>query len=85
MVRRAIFNGAGGDHPAAPDDPRNLLVAMLDGIGPENFPHRTSLQAMPGFADKLSDRQAAGLANQLRAIWDGRKPDVTAAAVRALR
>jgi mono/diheme cytochrome c family protein len=66
-------------------DPRNLLVAMLDGIGPENFPHRASLQAMPGFADKLSDQQAAGLANYLRIVWGGQKPDVTAAAVRALR
>ena len=66
-------------------DPRNLLVAMLDGIGPENFPHRASLQAMPGFADKLSDQQAAALANYLRVVWGGQKPDVTAAAVRALR
>jgi mono/diheme cytochrome c family protein len=66
-------------------DPRNLLVAMLDGIGPENFPHRASLQAMPGFADKLSDQQAAGLANYLRVVWGGQKADVTAAAVRALR
>jgi len=66
-------------------DPRNLLVAMLDGIGPENFPHRASLQAMPGFADKLGDQQAAGLANYLRVVWGGQKPDVTAAAVRALR
>jgi mono/diheme cytochrome c family protein len=66
-------------------DPRNLLVAMLDGIGPENFPHRASLQAMPGFADKLSDQQAAALTNYLRVVWGGQKPDVTAAAVRALR
>jgi mono/diheme cytochrome c family protein len=66
-------------------DPRNLLVAMLDGIGPENFPHRASLQAMPGFADKLSDQQAAALANYLRIVWGGQKADVTAAAVQALR
>jgi mono/diheme cytochrome c family protein len=65
--------------------PRNLIVAMLDGIGPENFPHRASLQAMPGFADKLSDQQAAELANYLRVVWGGQKPDVTAASVRALR
>jgi mono/diheme cytochrome c family protein len=40
---------------------------------------------MPGFADKLSDEQAAALVNYLRATWGGQKPDVTAAAVRALR
>jgi hypothetical protein len=30
-------------------DPRNLVVAMLDGIGSENFPHRESMQKMPVF------------------------------------
>jgi mono/diheme cytochrome c family protein len=66
-------------------DPRNLIVAMLDGIGAENFPHRASMQAMPGFSDKLSDAEAAALANYLRVTWGGQKGDVTAAAVRALR
>jgi len=66
-------------------DARNLIVAMLDGIGAENFPHRQSMQAMPGFADKLSDVEAAALANYLRATWGGQKADVTAAAIRALR
>ena len=46
-------------------DPRNLIVAMLDGIGAENFPHHASMQAMPGFSDKLSDAEAAALANYL--------------------
>lgn len=66
-------------------DPRNLIVAMLDGIGAENFPHRASMQAMPGFSDKLSDAEAAALANYLRVTWGGQKGDVTPAAVRALR
>jgi mono/diheme cytochrome c family protein len=66
-------------------DPRNLIVATLDGISAENFPHRASLQAMPGFADKLGDDQAAALVNYLRATWGGQRPDVTSAAVRALR
>ena len=66
-------------------DPRNLIVAMLDGIGAENFPHRASMQAMPGFSDKLSDAEAAALANYLRVTWGGQKGDVTPAAVQALR
>ena len=66
-------------------DPRNLIVAMLDGIGAENFPHRASMQAMPGFSDKLSDAEAAALANYLRVTWGGQATDVTPAAVRALR
>jgi mono/diheme cytochrome c family protein len=43
------------------------------------------MQAMPGFADKLSDQQAADLANYLRISFGGQKGDVTPAAVRALR
>jgi mono/diheme cytochrome c family protein len=66
-------------------DPRNLIVAMLDGIGAENFPHRESMQAMPGFSDKLNDGDAAALANYLRVTWGGQKGDVTPATVRALR
>ena len=66
-------------------DPRNLVVAMLDGIGSENFPHRESMQKMPGFSDKLSDNEAAALANYLRVTWGGQKDDVTPAMVRALR
>jgi mono/diheme cytochrome c family protein len=66
-------------------DPRNLIVSMLDGVGAENFPHRARMQAMPGFADKLADQQAADLANYLRVVWGGQKPNVTAATVRALR
>ncbi|MFL5280972.1 MAG: c-type cytochrome [Rhodopila sp.] len=66
-------------------DPRNLIVAMLDGVGWENFPHRESMQAMPGFSDKLSDGETAALANYLRVTFGGQKGDVTAADVRALR
>jgi mono/diheme cytochrome c family protein len=66
-------------------DPRNLIVSMLDGVAAQNFPHLQSMQAMPGFADKLSDQQAADLANYLRISFGGQKGDVTPAAVRALR
>ena len=71
--------------PAPSPRAKWLIVATLDGIGPQNFPHRMSLPAMPGFADKLSDEQAAALVNHLRAASGGQKPDVTAANVRALR
>jgi mono/diheme cytochrome c family protein len=66
-------------------DARNLIVAMLDGIRSENFPEGASLQTMPGFADKLTDDQAAELANYLRLVWGGQKPDVTAPAIGSLR
>ena len=66
-------------------DPRNLIVSILDGMAAQNFPYLQSMQAMPGFADKLSDQQAADLANYLRVSFGGQKGDVTPAAVRALR
>jgi hypothetical protein len=58
---------------------------MLDGIAAENFPHRASLQAMPGLADKLGDQQAAELANYRRFVGGGQQLDVTAAIGRGLR
>ncbi len=47
-------------------DPRNLIVATLDGIGAVNSPHRQSMQAIPRFSDKLCDGEVAALANYLR-------------------
>jgi mono/diheme cytochrome c family protein len=58
---------------------------MLDGIAAQNFLYWQSMQAMPGFADKLSDEDAAALANYLRVNWGGQKGDVTLAAVHMLR
>jgi mono/diheme cytochrome c family protein len=66
-------------------DPRNLIVATLDGIRPQTFPHRMSFSAMPAFADKLDDEQAAALVNYLRTAWGGQKADVTGAIIRGLR
>jgi mono/diheme cytochrome c family protein len=66
-------------------NPRNLIVSVLDGIAAESFPYLQRMQAMPPFADKLSDQQAAELANYLRVSFGGQKPDVTPAAVHALR
>ena len=60
-------------------------MAKLDGICPQNFPHRLSFSAMPSFADKLGDEQAAVLINYLLTTWGGQKADVMAASVRTLR
>jgi mono/diheme cytochrome c family protein len=66
-------------------NPRNLIVSMLDGIAAQSFPYLQRMQAMPPFADKLSDTQAADLANYLRVSFGRQNQDVTPAAVRALR
>jgi hypothetical protein len=33
MVRRAVFNGAGGDHPAVPGDPQSSVVRLTSRGG----------------------------------------------------
>jgi mono/diheme cytochrome c family protein len=66
-------------------NPRNLVVSMLDGIPAQGFPYLQRMQAMPPFADKLSDAQAAELANYLRVSFGGQNPDVTPDAVHDLR
>ncbi|WP_323121138.1 cytochrome c [Burkholderia alba] len=86
--------GEGKPHVAVPmngnsmlrqADPRNLLVAMLDGIDEQRFAGLENMQAMPGFAGTLSDQELAQLANYLRSGWGGQPADVTAADVKALR
>lgn len=61
--------------------PRNLLVAVLDGLPAREYPEGEARQAMPGFRGLLTDRQVADLANYLRATWGGVDPDVTFQAV----
>jgi mono/diheme cytochrome c family protein len=87
-------DGEGKPHVAVPmhgnstvrqHDPHNLIVAMLDGIGSQDFPGLERMQEMPGFAGQLSDAELAQLASYLRATWGGQPADVTADAVKALR
>jgi mono/diheme cytochrome c family protein len=66
-------------------DPRNLIVSILDGIPAQNFPYLQSMQAMPGFADKLNDEQAATLVNYLRTAWGGQESLVTPTTIHSLR
>jgi mono/diheme cytochrome c family protein len=66
-------------------DPRNLVVSTLDGIAEQRFPGTAAMQAMPGFAGKLNDKEVADLANYVRATWGGQAPNITPEAVKALR
>ena len=73
------FNGEGKPHVAVPmngnstvrqGDPRNLLVAMLDGIGEQKFAGFENLQPMPGFAH--AERRRTRAARELPACDVGR-------------
>ena len=54
-------------------DPRNLIVATLDGIGPQNFSHRMSFQQCRG-SPASSPTSRAQRVNYLRATLAARSP-----------
>lgn len=66
-------------------DPHNLIAATLDGIKAQHFGEKESMQEMPGFAGKLSDKEVTDLVNFLRGGWGGISAKVTESQVRAIR
>ncbi|MBK4991396.1 cytochrome c [Pseudomonas sp. S36] len=52
-------------------DSRNLVKVILDGIGEQQFTGFERMQPMPGFADKLDERQVTDMVNYLRQAWGG--------------
>ncbi|GJJ00590.1 cytochrome c [Duganella rhizosphaerae] len=66
-------------------DPHNLIAVTLDGIEAQRFGKKESMQAMPGFATKLSDKEIAGLTNFLRVSWGGQTGTVSESQVKELR
>lgn len=66
-------------------DSTNLINAILDGLPEQAFPNNQNMQSMPGFANKLDDKQIAELANFLRVQWGGQPADITPEQIKALR
>ena len=82
--------GAGQPHSSVPMDtnttamfgnPINLIRVIREGIAERDLAHGERMQAMPGFADKLSNAEMADLVNYMRQTWGGQPGDVTAASV----
>lgn len=65
-------------------DPRNVVVAILDGLPARRFPGGERTQSMPGFGDELDDADVAALVSWLRHRYGGRE-SVPAATVAVLR
>ena len=65
-------------------DPHNLIAVTLDGIKAQHFGEKESMQEMPGFAGKLSDKEVTDLSNYMRASWGG-AAKVSEAQVRTVR
>lgn len=66
------------------DSARNLVKVIHDGIGAQSFNGFERMQAMPGFADQLSDAEMAELVNYLRQTWGGQDRSIDAATVKDL-
>lgn len=63
----------------------NLIVSILDGVPEQKFSGVENMQAMPAFAQRLSDSEVADLANYLRVTWGNLPGDVASDRVSALR
>lgn len=74
-----------GNSTVRQNDPRNLIVAILDGIEPQKFPGLEAMQDMPGFDKRLTDAQIAELSNYLRVAYGGQAGDVNSEIVKQLR
>ncbi|MDB6177265.1 cytochrome c [Paracoccus sp. Z330] len=60
------------------DDPINLVRVIAEGIPERDLAHGERMQAMPAFADMLSDADMASLVSYLRQRWGGQSDDVSA-------
>jgi mono/diheme cytochrome c family protein len=65
--------------------PRNLIVAILDGLPEHDFPGLARMQSMPGFAEDLDDAEVAALVTWLRRDFGSLVGVVDAESVRKLR
>lgn len=66
-------------------DPRNLVLAVLDGLPGHIYPDGQAFAAMPGFASRLTDGEVAELTNYTRTVWGGQPGDVQASQISELR
>lgn len=66
-------------------DGRNLIISVLDGLPAQEFPGGESMQAMPGFADRLNDAQIAEMVNYMRVTFGGLPANITPENVKTLR
>ena len=79
-------NGGGVPHSAVPmdtnttamlEDPRNLVRVIAEGIPARRLAHGERMQAMPGFADRMTAAEVAALTNYLRERWGRQLVDRT--------
>ena len=59
------------------EDPSNLLTVILHGVATQTFAGNGRMYAMPGFVDRMSAADIAGLATWMRAEWGAQAQPVT--------
>ena len=74
-----------GNSTVRQKDPRNLIIAILDGVEAQKFPGLEAMQEMPGFDKRLTDAQISELSNYLRVAYGGQAGDVNSEIVKQLR
>ncbi|HTH98224.1 MAG TPA: cytochrome c [Stellaceae bacterium] len=74
------YPGLKGSSFLQADNPTSVIRLVLSGDSND-----VSDQAMPSFADKLSDDQAAAVISYVRSSWGNSAPPVTASQVKDLR
>lgn len=74
-----------GNSSVRDPDPRNLIVAILDGLPEHDFVGLDRMQDMPGFARELGDAEVAALASWLRKRYGRQASPVVADVVGRLR
>ena len=57
--------------------PLNLVRVIREGLPERDLAHGERMQAMPGFAQQLSNEDMADLVNYMRVRWGRQKGDVT--------
>lgn len=66
------------------EDPSNLLTVILHGVTTQTFAGNERMYAMPGFLDRMSAADIAGLATWMRAEWGAQAQPVTAEQVQKI-
>lgn len=82
---KGIFPRLNGGDLVLADNPTGLISIILQGAQTPSTPKAPSVNAMPGFAERLSDEQVAQLASFVRSGWSNDAPAVSPKDVKEVR
>ncbi|MEZ5492068.1 MAG: c-type cytochrome [Gammaproteobacteria bacterium] len=80
-----VFPPLKGNSVVLDDDPKEHILAVLEGVADKVIDGVPYASPMPGFAAMLNDEEVAAVVNHERTQWGNRAPTVTANDVTPLR